>query len=417
MNERQASKAGSSVITPHTAQPTTPLRCPRCDSNNTKFCYYNNYSQTQPRHFCKSCRRYWTQGGTLRNVPVGGGCRKNKRVRPSRSLVAMAGLVDAGGAPFADAAASSCMMAGRLNSFPGFGSAICPSGGGGDPSVQPLQIAFARFHEALRAQQQSTHPSTDEELFSLSDAMSLPGLVQKSCGFSTCSAGTCGASHPSFNIEGCPNGRVTADAGGFVFPSLNGDARFCPQGFDITSNPLAYGNQNSRLHPMMGTSATATLASIEDELSSFSNLQYHADPFATDAISQKDQKEHKDLPSGSGNNAQQRLMQNPSALQLLHPGGPNEVPYAGESLQLKNSDLGGQFTTEDQDDDKPINRLNGESGLSLMMSASNWQHPPPSMESLYSPHQSMNWRDTGAVGRWQDMRSLASSAAAAGSVL
>ncbi|KAF5474427.1 hypothetical protein F2P56_006327 [Juglans regia] len=60
------------------------LRCPRCDSSNTKFCYYNNYSLSQPRHFCKACKRYWTRGGTLRNVPVGGGCRKNKRVkRPS----------------------------------------------------------------------------------------------------------------------------------------------------------------------------------------------------------------------------------------------------------------------------------------------------------------------------------------------
>ncbi|KAJ6812481.1 dof zinc finger protein DOF5.6-like [Iris pallida] len=55
------------------------LRCPRCDSTNTKFCYYNNYSLSQPRYFCKGCRRYWTQGGSLRNVPVGGGCRKNKR--------------------------------------------------------------------------------------------------------------------------------------------------------------------------------------------------------------------------------------------------------------------------------------------------------------------------------------------------
>ncbi|KAL9688994.1 hypothetical protein QQ045_033423 [Rhodiola kirilowii] len=53
--------------------------CPRCDSENTKFCYYNNYSLSQPRYFCKSCRRYWTKGGALRNVPVGGGCRKNKR--------------------------------------------------------------------------------------------------------------------------------------------------------------------------------------------------------------------------------------------------------------------------------------------------------------------------------------------------
>ncbi|KVI05879.1 Zinc finger, Dof-type [Cynara cardunculus var. scolymus] len=56
------------------------LNCPRCDSSNTKFCYYNNYNLLQPRHFCKNCRRYWTKGGTLRNIPVGGGTRKiNKR--------------------------------------------------------------------------------------------------------------------------------------------------------------------------------------------------------------------------------------------------------------------------------------------------------------------------------------------------
>ncbi|RWW21946.1 hypothetical protein GW17_00013873 [Ensete ventricosum] len=61
--------------------PQAPLRCPRCDSSNTKFCYYNNYSLSQPRHFCKACKRYWTRGGTLRNVPVGGGCRKNKRAK------------------------------------------------------------------------------------------------------------------------------------------------------------------------------------------------------------------------------------------------------------------------------------------------------------------------------------------------
>ncbi|KAA3478901.1 dof zinc finger protein DOF1.4-like [Gossypium australe] len=50
-----------------------PLKCPRCDSLNTKFCYYNNYNKSQPRHFCKACKRHWTKGGTLRNVPVGGG--------------------------------------------------------------------------------------------------------------------------------------------------------------------------------------------------------------------------------------------------------------------------------------------------------------------------------------------------------
>ncbi|XP_076949659.1 dof zinc finger protein DOF5.4-like [Bidens hawaiensis] len=58
------------------------LKCPRCESLNTKFCYYNNYNLSQPRHFCKNCRRYWTKGGVLRNVPVGGGCRKKKRSKP-----------------------------------------------------------------------------------------------------------------------------------------------------------------------------------------------------------------------------------------------------------------------------------------------------------------------------------------------
>ncbi|EOA16932.1 hypothetical protein CARUB_v10005156mg [Capsella rubella] len=59
------------------------VNCPRCNSTNTKFCYYNNYSLTQPRYFCKGCRRYWTEGGSLRNIPVGGGSRKNKRSHSS----------------------------------------------------------------------------------------------------------------------------------------------------------------------------------------------------------------------------------------------------------------------------------------------------------------------------------------------
>ncbi|RDY02928.1 Dof zinc finger protein DOF1.4, partial [Mucuna pruriens] len=64
-------------------QPSSePLKCPRCDSTNTKFCYYNNYNKSQPRHFCRACKRHWTKGGTLRNVPVGGD-RKNKRVKKS----------------------------------------------------------------------------------------------------------------------------------------------------------------------------------------------------------------------------------------------------------------------------------------------------------------------------------------------
>ncbi|PIN03321.1 hypothetical protein CDL12_24161 [Handroanthus impetiginosus] len=65
--------------------PESALKCPRCESTNTKFCYFNNYSLSQPRHFCKTCRRYWTRGGALRNVPVGGGCRRNKRSKSTTS--------------------------------------------------------------------------------------------------------------------------------------------------------------------------------------------------------------------------------------------------------------------------------------------------------------------------------------------
>ncbi|KAG6427589.1 hypothetical protein SASPL_111835 [Salvia splendens] len=68
-------------------KPNTELSpaCPRCGSSNTKFCYYNNYSLTQPRYFCKGCRRYWTKGGSLRNVPIGGGCRKTRRGKSTRA--------------------------------------------------------------------------------------------------------------------------------------------------------------------------------------------------------------------------------------------------------------------------------------------------------------------------------------------
>ncbi|XP_007051497.2 PREDICTED: dof zinc finger protein DOF2.5 isoform X2 [Theobroma cacao] len=71
-------------------RPPEQLNCPRCNSTNTKFCYYNNYSLTQPRYFCKTCRRYWTEGGSLRNVPVGGGSRKNKRSTISSSSASSA---------------------------------------------------------------------------------------------------------------------------------------------------------------------------------------------------------------------------------------------------------------------------------------------------------------------------------------
>ncbi|KAF5735191.1 cyclic dof factor 3-like [Tripterygium wilfordii] len=61
-------------------KPDKILPCPRCNSLETKFCYFNNYNVNQPRHFCKNCQRYWTAGGAMRNVPIGAGRRKNKHL-------------------------------------------------------------------------------------------------------------------------------------------------------------------------------------------------------------------------------------------------------------------------------------------------------------------------------------------------
>eukprot|EP00250_Pteridium_aquilinum_P003882 c14153_g1_i1 orf=230-1798(-) len=63
-------------------RPGKTVACPRCQSLNTKFCYYNNHNVNQPRHFCRDCQRYWTAGGSLRNVPVGAGKRKHKGPHP-----------------------------------------------------------------------------------------------------------------------------------------------------------------------------------------------------------------------------------------------------------------------------------------------------------------------------------------------
>ncbi|GJN23208.1 hypothetical protein PR202_gb10836 [Eleusine coracana subsp. coracana] len=109
-----------------------PLRCPRCNSSNTKFCYYNNYNLTQPRHFCKTCRRYWTKGGALRNVPIGGGCRKP---RPMPTPVAKPAM-----------SCKSAMGAGPQLGL-GMGMGIGMGGGAG-----PVVPSWATSQQAAAAQ-------------------------------------------------------------------------------------------------------------------------------------------------------------------------------------------------------------------------------------------------------------------------
>ncbi|KAF0917391.1 hypothetical protein E2562_017843 [Oryza meyeriana var. granulata] len=67
-----------------------PLPCPRCGSRETKFCYFNNYNVRQPRHLCRSCRRYWTAGGALRRVASASPGRRRPRPSAARSVAAAA---------------------------------------------------------------------------------------------------------------------------------------------------------------------------------------------------------------------------------------------------------------------------------------------------------------------------------------
>ncbi|KAK9845115.1 hypothetical protein WJX74_010747 [Apatococcus lobatus] len=77
---------------PPLPRPEGTVNCPRCTSVDTKFCYYNNYNVKQPRYFCKACQRYWTEGGMLRNVPVGAGRRKNKPIQTRSQDTANPGM-------------------------------------------------------------------------------------------------------------------------------------------------------------------------------------------------------------------------------------------------------------------------------------------------------------------------------------
>lgn len=49
----QQGKEGKGDKTMKLPRPEGTARCPRCDSEDTKFCYYNNYNVKQPRYFCK----------------------------------------------------------------------------------------------------------------------------------------------------------------------------------------------------------------------------------------------------------------------------------------------------------------------------------------------------------------------------
>lgn len=375
------------------------VKCPRCDSTNTKFCYYNNYSQTQPRHFCKSCRRYWTQGGALRNVPIGGGCRKNKRVkqRPLINMGGAGGLLD----PCSLIDDTTSNMLARLSSgspFPNFAGGTVNYGE--DTSTQLLNIAFSRFQESMRLRQQQQPSDQSPEGPPFFD-MSFPGLVHKPCGPPSCSCGTCGSRGPLHH--GTCGGLMNAFDNSLGFSTLpvkmeheSSMGGFCNPNYDL--NPM-YHEQNSNMH-MVGTSATATLASIEDQLSNFSNLS-HVDAFNADTSEAQEQK------NSSLDNGAKRMQ----ALQLLGHGGSHNSSVENAANTMTDLPIDAQEKLI-MDEKPSLN--NASNDLSLMMPTDNWQPTSFMNEMLYEPHHNI-WNTHAA--RWQDMHALAATTATAGGVL
>lgn len=408
-----ASKSRSSALDVGAANKSNqpPIKCPRCDSLNTKFCYYNNYSQTQPRHYCKSCKRYWTEGGSLRNVPVGGGCRKNKRVkpRPLNINLGAAGLLN----PTSLLDDTTSNMLARLSStspFPNF-CAGASSFGSEDTSTHLMHIAFSRFQESMRLRQQQQSSDQSPETAPYFD-MSFPALVHKQSAPTSCSCGACGSCVSSLHHGLCGGVMNTFDGNlGFSNPEkLEHDvamAGFCNGAYEL--NPM-YHDQNANMH-MVGTSATATLASIEDQLSSFSNLQ-HVDAFNTDASTGLVEQQKCGL---SMDDMKRDMMSAGPFGRFLGL----QVDSAGESMV--DSAFSSDETKErllDDMDEKPLLSTTNNHDISLVMrtDGSSWQQPSLMMNDMLL--QGDIWNAHGA--RWQEnmqQAMAATPAAAAGGVL
>ena len=100
--EEDTKKGGAQHAAPrHPPPPSAPLACARCGSEDTKFCYYNNYNIKQPRFYCKVRGRH----GRARGI----------------AELCFAGA--SGRSRFASAAASAAPLFGRCGG-PGRGAAL-----------------------------------------------------------------------------------------------------------------------------------------------------------------------------------------------------------------------------------------------------------------------------------------------------
>ncbi|KAL5705905.1 hypothetical protein ACHQM5_024136 [Ranunculus cassubicifolius] len=291
-NDHQRSKTGS----PRPPEPS--LKCPRCDSPNTKFCYYNNYNLSQPRHFCKTCRRYWTKGGALRNVPVGGGCRKNKKMKPGSRL--SDDSKDSGG------------------SFDSTGFKFFH---GVSPSMESFQygtrLPFSRLNNSPSS---SSNNNVYNHLFSFGD------LSSTSNALTSTSSGLGGG---AFDMDGAPS---STSLMGFSLPVRQGDHHQSGAG-------AGYNNNNWGVQDNLSMNVHSNLASSIESLSSINqDLHWKLQQQRLAMLYVEENQKESSVQGGGG------ILEN----QMGHQQNPKPISF--QNLEISNPELmksvGANNTTE-----------------------------------------------------------------------
>ncbi|KAI5056251.1 hypothetical protein GOP47_0028069 [Adiantum capillus-veneris] len=308
-------------------------------------------------------------------------------------------------------------MLARLSSsppFPNFSGGASSFGSVGDTSSQLLNIAFQRFQESMRLRQSSDQTS---EIGPYLDA-NYPALVHKqSSAPFNCLCGSCGSHTHPLHHGGCGGGLMNNLESNLGFGTLPGklehDASMTGFGnggaYELNSLNSMYRDLSPNIHNMVGTSATATLASIEDQLSSFSNLQ-HVDAFNTDTSTACAEKN----PCGSAEGTHRNMI----------AGLLGHVDNAKERTALESAfgdEAKERLMHHDDMDEKPLlSSITTNNDLSLMMPLdSSWQQPSLLMNEILSESQHSNLWSGHMMSRWQDnMHTMAATpATATGGVL
>ncbi|KAG0501427.1 hypothetical protein HPP92_001499 [Vanilla planifolia] len=218
--EKEPRKGKTAVTSTAARQAEPPRKCPRCESSNTKFCYYNNYSSSQPRYFCRACRRYWTEGGTLRNLPHGGSSAATARRASKFSKRPTASN--------SSSAIATMAMGGAVYSAPAPGSLCLP------PRLTHEPLYFARGGFVRHA---SGYPAVEPELLA---GVSLPTSLPRLAGVVNPSLVLGPPARPqilSLPMERFTDSEAAADEEDRLFNDLLGGFQECSGGVASASRP------------------------------------------------------------------------------------------------------------------------------------------------------------------------------------